>query len=41
MKKHAVWNMNQVTTQFAQAIKPVLKKTCNALLSGQLKSDNV
>lgn len=32
--------MNQVTTEFAQSIKPVLRKTGNALLSGQLKSDN-
>jgi hypothetical protein len=32
--------MNQVTTEFAQVIKPVLKKTSYALLSGQLKADN-
>ena len=41
IKKFSVWNMNQVTTEFAQAMKPVLRKTGNALLSGQLKSDNV
>lgn len=40
LKKHAVWNMNQVTTEFAQELTPVLKKTSNALLTGQLKSES-